>query len=74
MQYYDVKFEISVTMDNMKTPVLEMDEFDIFSQSLKQLQKQRGDLGDVLKQMNNEQIQQLKEIMQSKRMHVIESQ
>mmetsp|Transcript_24382 Transcript_24382/g.37785 ORF Transcript_24382/g.37785 Transcript_24382/m.37785 type:complete len:198 (-) Transcript_24382:55-648(-) len=66
-EYYDLKFEIRITLDQIKSPILKQDEFQFFAESIKALQQSRADVQDIFFRMEATDIDALKKLMRTQR-------
>ena len=51
---YDQMFELKFIIDLLKTPVLKLDEFTLFTKSIYQMSKSRPDTMDIMRCMTRE--------------------
>jgi len=68
---YDCQFELAVTVDQIKSPMTSLDEFELFSKAVNQLAHQRpGEIGNIISMMTKEQNDLLKSLLQTKRITI----
>lgn len=65
---YFVQFELSVTVDQLKSSLLKEDEFKMFSDAVNALAQQRpNDITQILGQLSQKQVDELKKLLLTKR-------
>jgi hypothetical protein len=69
---YDNAFEISVTVDLLKSPITLVDEFAFFSEAISKMANMRPqDIVAIFKDMNENDKKQLREMLQTKRISLV---